>query len=431
MISAEPRIIEHPCPVMRIGHDGGHHFFGYYDKTNWDRSDRYLLANRVAMKDAELVPDLRAEVGFFDLRDDGRFRPCGETTAWNWQMGCQLQWLDGDAGLRFIYNVRTDTNRGPYPGLGSAIHDVKTGNTRSLHVPIYVAAPDGSYALTVDYARLYVTHKTIGYAGVGGERASLQRCPADDGILHVDLATGATRLAVSYADLSAFHHLPSMDAAIHWVSHIEINPASKRVLFLHRWTERVEDETCFLHRLITMDPDGRHMRLLECSDHPLPQLSASFDPNAAGTYDYEKSEYQISHPLWRDDKSLIAWSPHAGEIHYHLYEDSLPAHAVVVGRDALTENGHMTYSPTNKRWLISDTYPDPITNERILILYDTRDDIRYNIARLYTDPTLSKENRCDLHPRWRRDGQQVCIDSVHEGERQMYLVDLSSVVGPG
>src|SRR5256885_6842126 len=39
-----------------------------------------------------------------------------------------------------------------------------------------------------------------------------------------------------------------------------------RSLFLHRWTERVKDETCFLHRLITMAPDGSDMRLLECSD---------------------------------------------------------------------------------------------------------------------------------------------------------------------
>jgi putative transposase len=41
---------------------------------------------------------------------------------------------------------------------------------------------------------------------------------------------------------------------------------------------------------------------------------------------------------------------------------------------------------------------------------------------------LEEENRCDLHPRWSPDGRQVCIDSAHEGERQMYIVDVSELV---
>jgi len=32
-----------------------------------------------------------------------------------------------------------------------------------------------------------------------------------------------------------------------------------------------------------------------------------------------------------------------------------------------------------------------------------------------------------LHPRWNRDGLAVCIDSVHEGERQMYVIDVSQI----
>src|SRR3546814_5564500 len=101
----------------------------------------------------------------------------------------------------------------------------------------------------------------------------------------MDLDTGAYRMLVSYGALKQFHHRASMDKAIHWVSHIEINPASSRILFLHRWTERVEDETCFLHRLITINPDGSAMRLLECSDQPLQQLADDFDPNSVGAFD--------------------------------------------------------------------------------------------------------------------------------------------------
>ncbi|GAU85788.1 hypothetical protein BIWAKO_05736 [Bosea sp. BIWAKO-01] len=421
--------IPRTCPISRIGNGAGHHFFGYYDKTNWGAGNRILLGHRVAARDFELAPDSVAEIGYFDLAGSGEFHVCGRTTAWNWQMGSQLQWLDAARSERLIYNIRTDGSTGLYPGFGSVIFDRASGCSRQLDTPIYVAAPNGRYALTVDYERLYVTHKTIGYAGLAGRRADLQPCPGDDGIHRLDLETGETRLLVSYADLKALDHRPSMAKAIHWVSHIEINPSSNRILFLHRWTERVEDETCFLHRLITMDPDGGSIRLLECSDHPLPQLQDDFDPTAVGTFDYEKSEYQISHPLWRDDDHIIVWGPHAGAIHYHLYEDAEPALVSIVGKGVLTENGHMTYSPVDQRWLLTDTYPDPVSNERILILYDVANDIRYDIGTLYADPKLTKENRCDLHPRWSQDGRTVCIDSMHEHERQIYAIDVSSIVG--
>lgn len=218
-----------------------------------------------------------------------------------------------------------------------------------------------------------------------------------------------------------------MTNAIHWVSHIEISPSSKRILFLHRWTERIEDETCFLHRLITVDPDGTRMRLLECSDHPLPQLSTTFDPAGVGTFDYEKSEYQISHPLWRDDREIIVWSPHDREIHYHLYIDSDEGKVRVLGRGILTENGHMTFSRVDPNWMLSDTYPDDLTHRRTLFLFNVEQDARYDLGDFYADPHLTKENRCDLHPRWSPDGSQACIDSIHEGDRAMYLIDVSEL----
>jgi hypothetical protein len=420
-----------PLPCRRLGDGKLHHFFGYYNKSTWDRSDRYVLAQRVPVADADLTPELGAEIGYFDTHDGDRFQKVGETTAWNWQMGAQLQWLDGGPGQQLIYNRRSDDDSALYPCLGSAIHDVATGATRYLPMPVYVVAPDSRYALCVDYRRLYVTHQTIGYSDESSLRArpSPALAPAHDGIHAMELESGQARLIVSYQALRTFHPVPSMDKAIHWVSHIEINPSSSRVLFLHRWTERVEDETCFLHRLITVNPDGTDMRFQECSDHALPQLAALFDPNAVGTFDYEKSEYQISHPLWKDDTHIIVWGPHDGSIHYHLYEDRAGGEVAVIGAGLLTENGHMTFSRTHPEWLLSDTYPDAQTNERILFLYHVENGERYDIGTFYTSPDLKKENRCDLHPRWSRDGRQVCIDSIHHGDRQMYVLDVGSLVG--
>ncbi len=417
--------LEHACPIERLGDGPGHHFFGYYNKSTWDREDRRVLANRVSMMTGDLTTADIAEVGYYDLAEpDSGFHRLGETSAWNWQMGCQSQWLDGLPGRQVIYNVRASNAGHPYPDFGAEIVDADSGERRQLPLPVYVTAFDSSYALCVDYRRLFITHETIGYQAPQ-QYTDMPLAPADDGIYCMDIASGDYELVCSYARLKAFHPVASMERAVHWVSHIEIAPDSRRVLFLHRWTERVEDETCFLHRLITMNPDGSDLHLLECSDHPLPQLQDGFDPDAVGTFDYEKSEWQISHPTWRDAGHVMVWGPHAGQIHYHLYRDRSDE-VTVVGADLLTENGHMTYSPDG-RWILSDTYPDDDSHERTLFLYDTQSGRRHDIGHFYADPTLGKINRCDLHPRWNRAGTAVCIDSVHEHERQMYLIDVSDL----
>jgi len=158
-------------------------------------------------------------------------------------------------------------------------------------LPVYVVAPNSEWALCVDYSRFQVTHPTIGYAATRAE-PELANAPDNDGIYRMDIDSGDARLILSLRDLKNYQPLKSMERAIHWVTHLEINPASSRFLFIHRWTERVEDETCFLHRLFSANPDGTDLRLLECTDHPLPQLIEDFDVNAVGTFDYEKSEYR-------------------------------------------------------------------------------------------------------------------------------------------
>lgn len=211
-------------PCRRVGDGSGHHFFGYYNKSNWDRSNRLLAAQQVPWMDVYLTPDAKATVGYFDTHDGDRFHAVGETGAWNWQMGSQLQWLDGAPGRQLIHNDRTGDANARYPGFGAVIVDIDTLERRVLPMPVYVVAPSSAWALSVDYRRLYVTHETIGYSE-SGQPFDLPLAPADDGIWRMDLATGDMRLLASYARLKTFHHKASMDKAIHWVSHIEVNPA--------------------------------------------------------------------------------------------------------------------------------------------------------------------------------------------------------------
>jgi len=144
--------------------------------------------------------------------DGDRFHAVGETGAWNWQMGSQLQWLDGAAGRQLIFNRRSGDASARYPGFGATIVDADSGEQRHLPLPVYVVAPNSRYALCVDYRRLYVTHETIGYAQSGAP-FELPLAPDDDGIHWMDLATGRCRLALAFGCVA----MPGSPATVFFV----------------------------------------------------------------------------------------------------------------------------------------------------------------------------------------------------------------------
>ena len=48
------------------------------------------------------------------------------------------------------------------------------------------------------------------------------------------------------------------------------------------------------------------------------------------------------------------------------------------------------------------------------------------IARVFAPFKYDNDTRCDLHPRWSRDGKKVCFDSVFEGHRGLYVVNVEN-----
>jgi len=402
--------IDRPCPIRRVGDGQRNHFFGYHNKTTWDDLGRYLLSNQVPVMTRDLDGSEVAEVGYFDLEDKDAFKIIGSTTAWNWQMGCQLQWLETSADQQIIYNTRAmgpEITEFPYADFRANVYDCVSEEVRELPLPIYAVAPDGSYALCLDYSRLEVTHRTLGYRPthrLSGFRAAhatsaLENAPDNDGIWRMDIETGDFDLILSLRQLFDFEHVLSMDEAVHWVTHLEVAPGGERFVFLHRWSDRVGDESRVRHRLFTCNTDGSALRLLE--------------------------DRQFSHPMWKDDRSIIVWSRHDGSAGYHLYDDR-DGSVEAIGAETLTENGHMTYSK-DARFILTDTYANAESNLQRVLLYKVATDTCYMIGEFYTDPDLGKHNRCDLHPRFSPDNRLVTVDSVHEGSRQQYLLDVSEL----
>ncbi|GAG54506.1 unnamed protein product, partial [marine sediment metagenome] len=111
--------------------------------------------------------------------------------------------------------------------------------------------------------------------------------------------------------------------------------------------------------------------------------------------------------------------------HYYLFQD-LSSEFEILGEKDFSSDGHCSYSP-DRKYILTDTYPD---NERMrtLILYRIVDNKRIDIGNFFSPPEIAEEIRCDLHPRWSRDGKKICIDSTHEGNRQIYVLDISQII---
>ena len=86
------RIEQRPISAQAVTSGPKQHFFGYYDKNQFDPSDRYLLGLECDVIGRMQTPDDRAGIGVVDLEADNAWVPVAETMAWSWQMGCMAEW---------------------------------------------------------------------------------------------------------------------------------------------------------------------------------------------------------------------------------------------------------------------------------------------------------------------------------------------------
>ena len=416
---------------IRFGTSGGQHFFGYYDVSPLDREGRRLLTHRV--KEANRMPRAEdvVEIGVWDI-DSGQYRRLANTSAYNWQQGSKLQWLGPDFSSRIIFNDRQDDH------FVSRIIDVESGEEQVLDYPIYTVSPKGDVAICTNFERSYFPRPGYSYQGVVKPEWDVPLHP-DDGLFRLQLDDGALRRIISTEELVRRHHLSSMDGAPHYLEHAMYNTDGSRFVFLHRW--RVPDGAAYT-RAYTADANGHDVRLLLDSGHfshcgwrtPNELTAFASKPSKLKNLRRHRAIAKLVLgpllPIYR--RLFSAHNPIRKAIggggYLQLYDDALKSEPLDPGVD-FPGDGHCTWHPTNKRWMLTDTYEDEDAY-RHLLLYDRDRSALVELGRFYSPPeTNSTGWRCDLHPRFSHDGASVVIDSMHSGERQVYVLDVSEVVG--
>ncbi|HVU25689.1 MAG TPA: hypothetical protein VHE13_16280 [Opitutus sp.] len=392
MAATPDRFPPRSIPAQAVTGGPRHHFFGYYDKSPWDDSGRWLLGMSSAFMDRPPGPDDAVVIGLIDCAGGHVWRPLAETRAWNWQQGCMLQWLGGGRTGEIIFNDRRDGR------FVSRIVDVNTGRERVIDRPVYAVNRAGTHAVSLNFARLADQRPGYGYAGASDPWRE-DPAPADDGLHAIDLATGRSQLILSVAAAAAWRPHPEFAGAVHRFNHAQFSPGGRRFAVLHRW-KRSPDEEVGRTRLLTLEVDG-------------------------GGLDCAADDGFVSHYDWRDDERILAWASQPGRgNHYYLFGPG-GAPPPTMGETVFDCDGHCSFSP-DRRWVLTDTYPDR-TQHRTLILLHWETQQRTDIGR-FLSPTTRWDIRCDLHPRWSPDGQKICLDSVHEGTRQMYVLDVGGIV---
>lgn len=360
------------------------YFFGYYDKSPWNATGRYMLCNQV--KNAYTKPDNddEARLVVIDTKSNNSLRVIAVTHSWNVQQGCMLQWLGPDYSEKVIYN---DFRDGAYCAV---IRNLHSGAETILPKPVYSVSSDGSFALTLDFSRLHRLRPGYGYCNIP-EATAGEKCPDTPCIWREDLNTGECTPLFSYRDLAEWEPRPEMSGAEHKVNHLMISPEGDRFMVLHRWFAGKRKYT----RLLTAS----------CNGH--------------GLYKLLDDDF-VSHCYWKNNEQIITFAEKKGEGRgYYLLKDGTRECAHLWR--TLVGDGHPSYGPDGR--VVTDSYPDRRRVANIYIL-DENEEGTPVVAQVFAPFRYDNDVRCDLHPRWNRDGTQVCFDGVFEGKRGLYTVDV-------
>ena len=377
--------------------DGNEYFFGYYDKSPWDATGRYMLCMRANDTWSEPDPIGEAEILLFDLNlkvnDKGYCRVLANTHTWNVQQGCMAQWLGPDYSSKIIYN---DLRDGKYC---SVVLEVATGKEHMLHMPVYTVSADGKTALSLDFSRLHSLRLGYGYAELP-EKSKGIALPDETCIWKMDIESGEVVELLKYTDFANFQPRPEMreEGSVHKVNHLMLSPNGKRFMVLYRWFCGQRKYT----RLITCNVDGSDMYVLSDDD-------------------------MVSHCYWKNDEEIIAFErkKEYGP-GFYLMKDKTQEWTHIWPQ--LSNDGHPSYCPTDNTLVVFDTYPSRSRIQEVKLGRDN--DIESSsvktIAKVFSPFKYDNDTRCDLHPRWSRDGKKVCFDSVFEGHRGLYVVNVEN-----
>jgi hypothetical protein len=372
--------------VISVINSNSESFFGYYDKLPFNING-YILYHQTNYSTAKKPnPENSVQIVLNKQYDNNEPKVIAESKAYNWQQGTRLQWLNEKF---FIFND-FDENEKQYTSRVFSISVNK--EIKRFNLPIEDAFKS-DYFLSLNFRRLQTLRPDYGYQNLPPLNNNELQNLENDGIWHVNYKNNESKLLISLKDIVNIKYKKRFKNADHYINHIMISPNGERFIFLHRYFKKGKR----FDRLLISDRYGNEIKVLA---------------------DYE----MVSHCYWIDNNNIIGYlnndKKEAGFYLINVNTGEFINYAD--GRLDAQGDGHPNVSG---KWFVCDSYPDKSRMQH-LTLNNLETGKSINLGEFFHGFKYNGETRCDLHPRFSHDGKKVFFDSVFDGNRNMYMLNL-------
>lgn len=356
-------------------------FFGYYDLKQI-KENKMLV--HVTKKNANTKKDF-VEIGYYNLQNN-KYNFVTISRAWCWQQGSRLRWSKEKNAIFF-----NDVNENGYCTKKYDISNMKTLDI--IDYPLYDIDNEEEYGISINFSRLQQLRPGYGYNFLKENRI-IEKAPNNDGLYIVNIKNKEKKLLISLQELAQRNDKDLQ--YYHYINHVSISPDGEKIMFFHLWTNK--NQTNRKTELCIIDKNGKNFQILE-------------------------EEFLVSHYTWvsNDELLVTAVDTLKGKCMYIRYK-IIQKDKFMIENKNLIEDGHPTFLHVNK--FVSDTYPDNISNQRVFS-YNINTNTYTQLLKIYSNPMLYDEKRCDLHPRIDNVENRITIDTTfYKKKRSIVLLKL-------
>ncbi len=351
--------------ALKLTHDDYEHlFFGYYDLSPFSNDEKHILIHGKKADTSDIVDILLYHI------NSKEYRKLGSTTAWNFQQGSRLAWLDNE---RILYNVyNTESKR-----YNCIIMNVKSEKYDIVPLPLQ-ALHRTHFMISINYYHLYRSGTEYGYKHPDHEYCTAVRIfffnsKQIDVLFKVEDCRACIKTKLTGIQNEHLNHFFISPDGLYFIFHYRYYIENKRV-----------------DNLFGFSIENRSLDLL------IP-------------------DEIISHCTWRNNTDFFFWGEIENIKGYYSFDLASKKIDLIC---STSYDGHPSFITEDE--IITDTYPDKFLRQRLFRL--NIKNLKRNIILEHKHPAFyTRDFRCDLHPSLSLSKTLFQIDVLDKKRRKVII----------